>query len=143
MLEGLEGREGEGGEGKMEEKEIGHANWEEGKRQGMGGDAAGEIASVGRERAMVGGSQGSEKVAVPWFETLVEGSRLGRMKRRSGGGESSDGRIKVEWEVTEWTSSNDVEGSGQEARAETTTTVLGTGKRKLDETEGGDHAMRE
>lgn len=37
---------------------------------------------------------------IPWFEELVEDSRLGRMKRRRGGHVDAEGR-EVQWEVTE------------------------------------------
>ena len=37
----------------------------------------------------------------PWFEEIVEGSELGRIRRRRGGQTSADGRSKVEWEVVE------------------------------------------
>ena len=42
---------------------------------------------------------------IPWFEEMIEGSRLGRVgKRRRGvGGDSS---VHVEWEVTEWQDSH-------------------------------------
>ncbi len=53
-----------------------------------------------------GGSNGSNRDAIeglPWFETMVQGSRLGKMKKSWGKQHSSDGRYKVEWEVTEWT----------------------------------------
>lgn len=38
---------------------------------------------------------------MPFFEELVEDSRLGRIKRQRGGHTSADGRSRVEWEVTE------------------------------------------
>lgn len=56
----------------------------------------------------------------PWFEEMVEGSRLGRIKRRRGGQTSADGKSKVEWEVVEFTTEP---GDGER----------GTGKRKLDQ----------
>ncbi|KAM5470797.1 hypothetical protein MauCBS54593_003841 [Microsporum audouinii] len=48
---------------------------------------------VSRQRGTFGG--------IPWFEEMIEGSRLGRVgKRRRGvGGNES---MHVEWEVTEW-----------------------------------------
>ncbi|KAL2201552.1 hypothetical protein P885DRAFT_73892 [Corynascus similis CBS 632.67] len=60
---------------------------------------------------------------LPWFETLTEGSRLGATLRRTkGGGTDPTGRVKIEWEVTEWSAEDD-EG-GESPR-----------KRKLDEAE--------
>lgn len=58
---------------------------------------------------------------LPWFEEMIEGSRLGRVSKiRRGVGRSADGSTTVEWEVTEWTD----DGSGIEQGG-------GTGKRKL------------
>ncbi|KAL9089284.1 MAG: hypothetical protein Q9165_005852 [Trypethelium subeluteriae] len=44
----------------------------------------------------------------PWFESVVENSRLGRIKRQKGGHTSRDGTTRVEWEVVE------VDGEGGE-----------------------------
>ena len=49
----------------------------------------------------------------PWFETMVENSRLGRIKRRKGGHTSRDGRTKVEWEVVELDGSAGEEGEAE------------------------------
>ena len=39
---------------------------------------------------------------VPWFDSMVEGTRLGRMRRRSHGiRQSEDGSVKIEWEIVE------------------------------------------
>ncbi|KAI9703482.1 MAG: hypothetical protein M1820_005786 [Bogoriella megaspora] len=46
----------------------------------------------------------------PWFESVVEDSRLGRIKRQKGGHTSRDGLSTVEWEVVE------IDGSTAEAR---------------------------
>ncbi|KAF1998598.1 hypothetical protein P154DRAFT_564568 [Amniculicola lignicola CBS 123094] len=50
----------------------------------------------------------------PWFEEMVENSRLGRFKQQRGGHASRDGSVRVEWEVMEWTEADDAddEGSG-------------------------------
>ena len=66
-------------------------------------------------------TEGSEegKVGLPWFETLVEGSRLGRMRKSWGSREGRNGRFKIEWEIVEWT-----EDEGNNGAA---------GKRKLGE----------
>lgn len=56
--------------------------------------------------------QGREVQGSPWFEEMIEGSRLGRLRRRRGGQSSSDGSTRVEWEVTEFDSGEaDEEGS--------------------------------
>ncbi|KAI9646155.1 hypothetical protein NHQ30_005595 [Ciborinia camelliae] len=73
-----------------------------------------------------GGEQG-----LPWFETMVEGSRLGKMKTSRGMRAVTDGRIKVEWEIVEWTAEDD----------DTQTST--TGKRKLDATSAGEDPTME
>ena len=45
--------------------------------------------SYGRNRGM------------PYFEDMVEHSRLGRIRRQKGGSKSQDGRVTVHWEVVE------------------------------------------
>ncbi len=66
--------------------------------------------------------RGRETVgAVPWFDTLVEGSRLGNLRTTKGHGQSRDGSVRVEWEVVEWTEGDD--GSPPE--------MARNGKRKL------------
>ncbi|EAW07268.1 uncharacterized protein ACLA_019730 [Aspergillus clavatus NRRL 1] len=51
---------------------------------------------------------------IPWFEEMIEGSRLGRlMKTRRGLGASEDKSTTIEWEVTEWGD----EISGEETQA--------------------------
>ena len=70
--------------------------------------------------------QGREVQGTPWFEEMIRGSGLGRIKRRRGGGNSSDGHTKVEWEITE---DESVEGEH---------TSASTGKRKLGSLEHGD-----
>jgi hypothetical protein len=51
--------------------------------------------SVRHRKGTVGG--------IPWFEEMIEGSWLGRVgKSRRGVGISTDGSIKIEWDVSEW-----------------------------------------
>ena len=38
---------------------------------------------------------------MPYFEDMVENSRLGRIRRQRGGQTSQDGRTVIEWEVVE------------------------------------------
>ena len=70
--------------------------------------------------------QGREIRGTPWFEEMIQGSELGRIKRRRGGETSSDGHTKVEWEITEFES-----GEGDVPAAS-------TGKRKLGSLDHGD-----
>ncbi len=44
---------------------------------------------------------------IPWFDSMIEGSKLGKVKVRRGE-ETKDGR-RVEWEIVEW--ANDREES--------------------------------
>ena len=79
-------------------------------------DAAGQVANLGQGRVLQG---------TPWFDEMIQGSELGRIKRRRGGGTSSDGKTKVEWEITEFDS-----GEGDAP-------VASTGKRKLGSLDAG------
>jgi len=73
---------------------------------------------------------GREIRGTPWFEEMIEGSELGRMKRRRGGHTSADGKTKVEWEVVEFGDDNEEGG------------LTGGEKRKLDRVgEGDDFVM--
>lgn len=44
---------------------------------------------------------------LPWFETLVEGSKLGRMRKSWGQKQSAKGRFTIEWEIVEWTDNDE------------------------------------
>ena len=76
----------------------------------------------------------------PWFEEMVENSRLGRIRRTQGGGVNSNG-ARVEWSVVE------IDGTGGEDEViqTRTTSTVGNGKRKAGEAEvdegGGDVRM--
>lgn len=75
------------------------------------------------------GPQGREVQGNPWFEEIIEGSELGKIRKRRGGKSSADGSTRVEWEVMEF--------NGEEVGTST------TGKRKLGSlAEGDDVAMR-
>ena len=71
--------------------------------------------------------EGREVSGTPWFEEIIEGSELGRIKRRRGGERSSDGKSIVEYEITEFDS-----GEGESV-------TLGTGKRKIGSLGDGDN----
>jgi hypothetical protein len=72
------------------------------------------------------GSDANE--GLPWFESLVDGSKLGNMRRSWGSRQSGSGRFKVEWEIVEWTEADD---------NESTSPV----KRKIGEVEESDSQM--
>jgi hypothetical protein len=67
--------------------------------------------------------------SVPWFESMIHGSHLGRIKRSRGMRQTGDGRLSVEWQIVEWTD----DGAGNDAQV--------IGKRKLGALEGEDSAM--
>lgn len=70
----------------------------------------------------------TESYGVPWFDSLVEGTRLGNMRTSRGVQASSDGRVKVEWEVTEWNGDEQEDTDMDNASGSAT-----PGKRKRDE----------
>ena len=65
-------------------------------------------------------SQEAETKGAPWFEDMIRGSQLGRIRRRTGEHSSSDGKSRIEWEIIEI---EDNDGSS----------IQGTGKRKYAE----------
>lgn len=72
------------------------------------------------EQQLGHGSQGAEVKGAPWFEDMIKGSQLGRIRRRTGEHTSSDGKSRIEWEIVEV--EDDVFDS-----------IQGTGKRKYAE----------
>ncbi|KLU87884.1 hypothetical protein MAPG_06874 [Magnaporthiopsis poae ATCC 64411] len=48
-----------------------------------------------------------ETLGVPWFDSMVAGSRLGNLRASRVGGRSRDGRVTYEWEIVEWTADGD------------------------------------
>lgn len=66
---------------------------------------------------------------IPWFEELVEGSRLGRlMRQRRGMGVSHDQSTSIEWEISEWRD----DGSGELGLESDDSNGQAKGKRKRD-----------
>ena len=49
-----------------------------------------------------------EHRGVPYFEEMIEHSRLGRIRRRKGADVSSDGTTVVQWEIAEMDGPDDV-----------------------------------
>lgn len=93
--------------------------------------AEGEEGGADGGRGGLRGRGGEGVVEVrgqPWFEELIEGSELGRLRRKMGGQTSMDGKTRVEWEVVEFESegTGDVEGGS------------GGGKRKHGDVGGED-----
>ncbi|KAI0866806.1 hypothetical protein F4860DRAFT_4182 [Xylaria cubensis] len=71
---------------------------------------------------------GRDITSIPWFDSLISGSRLGRMHTKKGVQQSRDGTSWVEFEITEWTANDDNEGGEGEAYASESSSS--TGKRK-------------
>ncbi|KAH6627693.1 hypothetical protein F5144DRAFT_281718 [Chaetomium tenue] len=92
-----------------------------GSGSGSGSDALrGGDGDVAREEEGVVGSVG----VLSWLDTLTEGSRLGELLRQARGGAAvPKGRVRIEWEIVEW--SGDDDGGGESPR-----------KRKAEEIEG-------
>ncbi|KAI1644771.1 uncharacterized protein F4817DRAFT_318436 [Daldinia loculata] len=84
---------------------------------------------------------GRDVAGIPWFESMILGSRLGNIYTTKGVRKGRDGKARVEYEITEWTG-DDAAGD------ETGQTVLfyelpTTSKRKrgeVDDGEGGNTA---
>lgn len=78
-----------------------------------------QVGSPNRDHAL------RQSFGVPWFDGMVEGTRLGRMRRTHGIQRSDDGTVKVEWEIIE-------ESDGPEsADVDMETGSTSSGKRKL------------
>jgi hypothetical protein len=93
---------------------------------------AGEVPStktvIGEEAQQEEGHQ-----VVPWFESMLQGSSLGKVRRSRGTRQTRDGSVRMEWEIVELLpDDNTAEGDTQ-----------ATGKRKLGDIESHDAVMDE
>lgn len=70
-----------------------------------------------------------QSFGVPWFDGLIEGSRLGSMRRSYGTRRSRDGQTSIEWDIVEFSEN----GGGETGEGDAALTNLG--KRKLGEHE--------
>jgi hypothetical protein len=105
-------------EGALEEWEV---------EEKAGGEAPTSTTVIGGK-----GQDVESHEVVPWFETMLQGSRLGRVRRSRGTRQTQDGRVRMEWEIVELLPDDNEEGDTQ-----------GTGKRKLGELESHDAVMDE
>jgi hypothetical protein len=75
-------------------------------------DELGLVPKEALEELEVGGEVGSTTVVgeepygegrevVPWFESMLQGSSLGKVRRSRGTRQSQDGRVRMEWEIVE------------------------------------------
>ncbi|EHK16703.1 uncharacterized protein TRIVIDRAFT_75197 [Trichoderma virens Gv29-8] len=69
-----------------------------------------------------------QSFGVPWFDGLIEGSRLGSMRRSYGAKRSRDGQTSIEWDIVEYSENGGGEMDQDEPEAEVSTQL---GKRKL------------
>lgn len=61
------------------------------------------VPTLGSEPLLTRSTRHGTMSGIPWFEEMIEGSRLGRvMKGRRGMGVSDDDSTKIQWEVSEW-----------------------------------------
>ena len=61
------------------------------------------VPTLGSEPLLTRSTRHGTTSGIPWFEEMIEGSRLGRvMKGRRGVGISDDDSTKIQWEVSEW-----------------------------------------
>ncbi|KAF5026051.1 hypothetical protein F66182_1843 [Fusarium sp. NRRL 66182] len=96
-------------------------------------DEGDEKISVNQSSEVVGRNTAlRQSYGVPWFDGMVEGTRLGNMRRSQGVRQSQDGRVKVEWEIVEYSGNGN--GNGNEARGspeDVDMEMSHPGKRKL------------
>ncbi|EMC98670.1 hypothetical protein BAUCODRAFT_103051 [Baudoinia panamericana UAMH 10762] len=82
-----------------------------------------------RQSALPGSLHRMQGRGMPYFEEMVENSRLGRIKRQKGGHVSEDGRSRVEWEVVEIGGEDDDDVSGRGASS--AVDVGGSGSKRM------------
>ncbi|KAI1824866.1 hypothetical protein F4861DRAFT_503862 [Xylaria intraflava] len=77
---------------------------------------------------------GRDITSIPWFDSLISGSRLGTMRTTKGVQRSQDGTKRIEFEVTEWTADDsNEENEGEAYTSESSTSI--TTKRKRSNTD--------
>ncbi|KAK3356961.1 hypothetical protein B0T25DRAFT_566288 [Lasiosphaeria hispida] len=105
---------------------------------GSGGGSE-EVSDQEEEGEGKKAGKGQETVgAVPWFDTLMEGSRLGTIRKTKGHGANKSGTVKYEWEITEW-----VEGDDDDQGEERAMEAARSGKRKLADRENAMEDVRQ
>ncbi|KAH9906450.1 hypothetical protein F4778DRAFT_649931 [Xylariomycetidae sp. FL2044] len=78
---------------------------------------------------------GRDITSIPWFESMLSGSRLGNMHTTRTIRASRDGRVRVEFEITEWTANEDADDDGA------TSESSNTGKRKRGQGDVGETSV--
>lgn len=114
-----EGEEGEGGDSEVEEAEPTDS-------------ASGSRRVVPQRRGATAVHQMRNR-GMPYFESLVENSPLGRIKRQRGGQSSQDGASHVEWEIVEIGGDEDepMPDRGDAAAANAAAAATGNGNKRL------------
>lgn len=84
---------------------------------------------------------GRETQGVPWFEGMIEGTRLGNLRHSQVVDHSRDGKIRVEWEIVEWTEGDDAADVAAAADGDVNMTTNHPGKRKMNDREDEDAAV--
>lgn len=90
---------------------------------------------------------------IPWFEEMIDGSRLGRLMRaRRGMGVSDDDSTKFQWEMGEWHDDGGSSGTVRHMQSSSTSyssyssysrsSYGSSGKRKRGDLEGGSSRQR-
>ncbi|ETS76011.1 hypothetical protein PFICI_12955 [Pestalotiopsis fici W106-1] len=74
---------------------------------------------------------GRDFTHIPWFESFIQGSRLGNARTSRGVQQSRDGTTRVEWEITEWNGEDDDDNNDNLDASESSA----TGKRKRRDTD--------
>ncbi|KAI9901882.1 hypothetical protein N3K66_003699 [Trichothecium roseum] len=78
-----------------------------------------------------------QSYGVPWFDGMVEGTRIGNMRRSERVKRSSDGRVKVDWEIFEYTGPEEPSEGDVVMSLATTST---SSKRKRESTDAAETA---
>lgn len=103
----------------------------EGAAGGGGGpDAVASEATAGAaDTTLSRPSESHREIDIPWFDSIMEGSRLGgRLRTTRGTRQSADGTTRIEFEITEYTDDG----------GETKGSSSGNGKRKLGDRDDAD-----
>ncbi|GFF46743.1 hypothetical protein IFM61606_02661 [Aspergillus udagawae] len=152
MLEDLDILPGSSDEGELEEEEAGEAEEKEEKMGVTVSPAEHTQTSSAHSTVVVPSRAGAPAPTrsyrrgttrgIPWFEEMIEGSRLGRiMKTRRGVGVSDDSSTTIEWEVTEWV--DEVPSEGTQAGSEDARSAVKRKRGHYVDTEGPGSAAKQ
>ncbi|KAK7541087.1 uncharacterized protein J3D65DRAFT_601178 [Phyllosticta citribraziliensis] len=88
---------------KLEDMGLFNGSSDEEERQEQVQSESGGTSEVGLQNAdLFGPLQVTAERGAPWFETMIEDSRLGKIRKTRGVYSSTDGSVREEWEVVEW-----------------------------------------